>query len=248
DISPVVFIGGLGELRQVSEADGAITIGAGVSYTDAYAALATRIPALRPLLDRIGGDQVRNMGTIGGNIANGSPIGDTPPPLIALGASVTLRRGAARRTIALEDFFIDYGKQDRAPGEFVEAIHVPVPDAGTLFAVHKITKRRDEDITAVLGAFHLTITDGTVSSVRIAYGGMAATPKRAKSVEAALAGKPWTMETIEAAMAAYAQDFQPISDMRASADYRMMTAKNLLMRVFLESSGETATVSRHEAA
>ena len=248
DISPVVFIGGLDALRQVSETDDTITIGAGVSYTDAYAALATRIPALRPLLDRIGGDQVRNMGTIGGNIANGSPIGDTPPPLIALGASVTLRKGAARRTIALEDFFIDYGKQDRAPGEFVEAVHVPVPDAGELFAVHKITKRRDEDITAVLGAFLLTIESGTVTSACIAYGGMAATPKRAKSVEAALVGKTWTMETIEAAMTVYAQDFQPISDMRASADYRMMSARNLLMRVFLESSGETATVSRHEAA
>ena len=248
DISPVVFIGGLDELRQVSEADDVITIGAGVSYTDAYAALAGRIPALRPLLDRIGGDQVRNMGTIGGNIANGSPIGDTPPPLIALGAELTLRKGDARRTIKLEDFFIDYGKQDRAAGEFVEALHVPVPEDGMLFAVHKITKRRDEDITAVLGAFHLRIEGGSVVSARIAYGGMAAIPKRALAVEAKLVGQPWTVETVEAAMIAFESDYQPISDMRASGDYRMIVARNLLMRVFLESEGETAHVARYEVA
>ncbi|MCO6391853.1 xanthine dehydrogenase small subunit [Aliihoeflea aestuarii] len=248
DISPVVFIGGLDELRQVSEADDVITIGAGVSYTDAYAALAGRIPALRPLLDRIGGDQVRNMGTIGGNIANGSPIGDTPPPLIALGAELTLRKGDARRTIKLEDFFIDYGKQDRAAGEFVEALHVPVPEDGMLFAVHKITKRRDEDITAVLGAFHLRIEGGSVVSARIAYGGMAAIPKRALAVEAKLVGQPWTVETVEAAMMAFESDYQPISDMRASGDYRMIVARNLLMRVFLESEGETAHVARYEVA
>ena len=170
-----------------------------------------------PLFDRIGGEQVRNMGTIGGNIANGSPIGDTPPPLIALGATLTLRRGKKRRTIPLEDFFIAYGKQDRQPGEFVEAVHVPIPAKGSHFAVHKVTKRRDEDITATLGAFHLTLAkNGTVASIRIAYGGMAATPKRAKAVEAALLGKPWTEATVEAAMPAYDLDFTPLTDMRAT--------------------------------
>ncbi|MDJ1462827.1 xanthine dehydrogenase small subunit [Nitratireductor sp. GZWM139] len=249
DIAPVVFIGGLDGLQEIGEQDGVISIGAGVSYTGAFELLAKRIPQLGALIDRIGGEQVRNMGTIGGNIANGSPIGDTPPPLIALGATLTLRRGSARRTIPLEDFFIDYGKQDRAPGEFVEAVHVPVPDAASRFAVWKISKRRDEDITAVLGAFDLRIADGRVEAARIAYGGMAATPKRAKSVEAALTGKAWTQETVEAALSAYDGDFQPISDMRASADYRMMAAKNLLRRYFLESTGAGAVdLSRHEAA
>lgn len=249
DIAPVVFIGGLDGLQEIREQDGVISIGAGVSYTGAFELLAKRIPALGALIDRIGGEQVRNMGTIGGNIANGSPIGDTPPPLIALGATLTLRRGSARRTIPLEDFFIDYGKQDRAPGEFVEAVHVPVPDAASRFSVWKISKRRDEDITAVLGAFDLRIADGRVEAARIAYGGMAATPKRAKSVEAALTGKAWTQETVEAALSAYDGDFQPISDMRASADYRMMAAKNLLRRYFLESTGAGAVdLSRHEAA
>lgn len=251
EIAPVVFIGGLEELRSISEKDGTLTIGAGVSYSDAYALLASRIPAFGGLIDRIGGEQVRNMGTIGGNIANGSPIGDTPPPLIALGATLTLRKGNSRRTIPLEDFFIAYGKQDRQPGEFVEAVHVPLPGADTRFAVWKVSKRRDEDITTVLGAFALkTAADGTVASARIAYGGMAATPKRALAVETALTGKPWTMETVEQALPAYERDFAPITDMRASAEYRMLAAKNLLKRFFLEATeaGGPLHLTRYEAA
>ena len=251
DISPAVFIGSLDGLRTIFEAKGVITIGAGVTYTEAFSTLAKRIPAMGPLFDRIGGEQVRNMGTIGGNIANGSPIGDTPPPMIALGATVTLRRGKKRRTIPLEDFFIAYGKQDRQPGEFVEAVHVPIPAKGSHFAVHKVTKRRDEDITATLGAFHLTLAkNGTVASIRIAYGGMAATPKRAKAVEAALLGKPWTEATVEAAISAYDLDFTPLTDMRATAEYRQLAAKNLLRRFFAETSSTKAplTVTRHEAA
>ncbi|WP_309084719.1 xanthine dehydrogenase small subunit [Chelativorans sp.] len=251
EIAPVVFIGGLEELRTIAENDGTITIGAGVSYSEAFEALAPRVPALGRLIDRIGGDQIRNMGTIGGNIANGSPIGDTPPPLIALGATLTLRKGNTRRTIPLEDFFIAYGKQDRQPGEFVEAVHVPLPDPDTRFAAWKITKRRDEDITAVLGAFAVKMAaDGTVASARIAYGGMAATPKRAKAVEAELLGRPWTEATIENALSAYGQDFTPISDMRASAEYRMLAARNLLRRFFLETSGHSGPlqVERGEAA
>jgi xanthine dehydrogenase small subunit len=251
DISPAIFVGGLDELKTISVADGVIRIGAGVTYTEAFATLARHIPPLGPLFDRIGGDQVRNMGTIGGNIANGSPIGDTPPPFIALGARLILRKGKKRRTILLEDFFIAYGKQDRQPGEFVEAVEVPVPAKGTHFAVYKITKRRDEDITATLGAFHLQLgKDGRVAAICIAYGGMAATPKRARAVEAALLGKPWTEATVAAAIDAYAQDFTPLTDMRASAEYRALAGRNLLMRFFAETSGTKAPlqVSRQAAA
>ncbi|WP_395450140.1 xanthine dehydrogenase small subunit [Aminobacter sp. UC22_36] len=250
-ISPAVFIANIDGLHQLEENKGVISIGAGVTYTEAFETLSKRIPALGPLIDRIGGEQVRNMGTIGGNIANGSPIGDTPPPLIALGATLTLRKGKVRRTISLQDFFIAYGKQDRAPGEFVEAVHVPVPNKGEHFAVHKITKRRDEDITATLGAFWLKLAkDGTVDQVRIAYGGMAATPKRASMVEAALVGQPWTEATVEAAMAKYAEDFTPLTDMRATAEYRALAAKNLLLRFYMETTGTKAPlqVSRYEAA
>lgn len=239
DISPVIFIGHLNELRTISEENGVISIGAGVTYTEAFSVLAKRIPALGNLINRIGGEQVRNMGTIGGNIANGSPIGDTPPPLIALDATLTLRKGAERRTIALQDFFIAYGKQDRQPGEFVEAVHVPLPLAGSQFAIHKISKRFEEDITATLGAFHLALdVQGNVASIRIAYGGMAATPKRALNVEAALLGKPWNEASVEAALEAYALDYQPLSDMRATADYRLLVAKNLLRRFYAETQGE----------
>ena len=250
-IGPAVFIGHLDELKRVTEAEGVLTIGAGVTYTEAFAFLGERIPALGRLIDRIGGDQVRNMGTVGGNIANGSPIGDMAPPLIALGATLILRQGDDRRTIPLEDFFIAYREQDRRPGEFVEAVRVPVPEPSALFAVHKVTKRRDEDITAVLGAFHLRLDDeGRVASIRIAYGGMAGTPKRATAVESRLAGARWDSETVEAALDTYAEDFTPLSDMRASADYRMLVARNLLRRFFLETTGTKRPfqISRFEVA
>jgi xanthine dehydrogenase small subunit len=164
---------------------------------------------------------------------------------------LTLRKGKSRRTIPLEEFFIDYGKQDRQPGEFVEAVHVPLPAPESRFEIYKVTKRRDEDITATLGAFHLTLdASGNVENIRIAYGGMAATPKRPRSVESALVGKPWTRATVDAALEAYEKDFTPLTDMRASADYRMLASKNLLVRFFLETSGRTAPVQvgRYEAA
>ena len=146
---------------------------------------------------------------------------------------------------------IAYGKQDRQPGEFVESVQVPVPAKGTKFAVYKVTKRRDEDITATLGAFYLTLAkDGTVADIRIAYGGMAPTPKRAIAVEKALIGKTWGEATVEAAMAEYASDFTPIADMRASAEYRALAARNLLLRFYIETTGTKAPfqVSRSEAA
>jgi xanthine dehydrogenase small subunit len=251
DISPVVFIAALDELKAMSVKDGVVSIGAGVTYSEAIETLSQHIPALGPLINRIGGQQVRNMGTIGGNIANGSPIGDTPPALIALNSTLTLRKGSVRRTIRLEDYFIAYGKQDRQPGEFVESVHVPVPAAAEKFAVYKVTKRRDEDITATLGAFRMALaTDGTVAEICIAYGGMAATPKRAFAVEKALVGQPWTEATVEAAMEKYAEDYTPLTDMRATADYRALVAKNLLLRFFMEttSSDAPAQVSRYEAA
>ena len=251
DVSPAVFIGGLAGLRTMTQRDGEIEIGAGVTYSEALSTLSRHIPALGRLVERIGGEQVRNMGTIGGNIANGSPIGDTPPPLIVLGARLTLRKGKQSRTIPLEDYFIAYGKQDRQPGEFVEKVTVPLPAASERFAIYKVSKRRDEDITAALGAFLLQLADdGTVAKVRIAYGGMAATPKRAAAVEKALIGRPWTEETVAAAMAEYASDFQPLTDMRASAEYRSMAARNLLLRFHAETTGAKGPtqVSRSEAA
>ncbi len=247
-IGPVIFIGHLQELRRVVDTETGVEIFAGVSYSDAFPLIETRFPHLNELWNRIAGEQIRNMGTIGGNIANGSPIGDTPPPFIALGATLRLRRGSERRDIALEDYFLAYGKQDRQPGEFVESITLPVLPEGEHFATYKISKRRDEDISALCGALRVAVGgDGMVSLARIAYGGMAGTPKRASAVEAALLGKPWTLESVEAALPAFAIDYQPLSDMRASAEYRLLTAQNLLKRFFLETQGQSARLTREVA-
>ncbi|MGL3604996.1 xanthine dehydrogenase small subunit [Rhizobium sp. G187] len=244
-LDPVIFINHLEDLQKISVTPDGITIGAGVSYSSALTVLRTEIPAFGRLIERIGGQQVRNMGTIGGNIANGSPIGDSPPALIALSATVTLRSASGTRTLPLEDFFIDYGKQDRQPGEFVESMLVPRPKTSSHVAVYKISKRRDEDISALCGAFHLERdAGGVVTHIRIAFGGMAATPKRARSVEAALYGKPFNQATVEAARDAFDLDYKPLTDWRATAEYRQLTAKNLLTRFFLEVSGTPQELQR----
>ena len=247
-IGPVIFINHLQELKRIAENDSEVRFYAGVSYSEALPVIAANFPDLGELWGRIAGEQIRNMGTIGGNIANGSPIGDTPPPFIVLGAKLSLRKGEHRREIKLEDYFLSYGKQDRQPGEFVESVTIPLLPAGEKFAVYKISKRREEDISALCGAFRVFVSDtGTVGMARIAFGGMAATPKRAKAVEAALAGKPWTQATIDAAMAVLGEDYQPISDMRASADYRLLTARNLVQRFFLDSTGQGQRLRREVA-
>jgi len=242
DISPVVFLGHLDELRQLDVTDGVIRIGAGVSYTDSRAAMAADYPHLGAFWDRIAGWQIRNMGTIGGNVANGSPIGDTPPVLIALGAVITLRKGGDRRTMPVEEFFVDYGKQDIEEGEFLESIDVPRPKSGELHAAYKISKRRDEDISSVCAAFNVTVQDGKITAARIAFGGMAATPKRAASVEAALVGADWSEETVMNAAACLGEDFSPLTDWRASSEYRLQVSKNLFRRFWLEQQGGDAPV------
>ncbi len=237
-----LMIGHLDALRAITEADDALHIGALASYEDARAPLLAHFPHLARYWERIAGWQVRAMGTLGGNIANGSPIGDTPPPFIALGATLVLRAGDNRREIALEEFFLDYGKQDLRPGEFVEAIRLPKPCPGTLHAAYKLSKRRDEDITAVACGIALHVEGGTITEARLAFGGMAATPKRAAQAEAALTGQPFTEASLRAAADALPQDFTPLSDMRASAAYRMRAAQNLLARFWLEAQGQPATL------
>lgn len=236
DISPAIFVGHLDELKRISVDDGGITLGAGVTYSECEQVIAEHHPHLRDYWKRIGGWQVRNMGTVGGNIANGSPIGDTPPVLIALGAEVTLRKGETRRTIPLESFFLDYGKQDREPGDFVEEIRMPHRGPNTLTAAYKISKRRDEDISSVCAGISITLDEQTVVAARLAFGGMAATPKRASAAESALVGNAWSEHTVRRAMAALQDDFTPISDWRASAVYRGKVAANLLLRFYRETT------------
>ncbi len=240
DLAPVAFLNQCDELKGIVDDSETIRIGAMTSLTDVMPMMAERHPSFAEMIRRYGSVQVRNAATIGGNIANGSPIGDSPPALIALGATLHLRRGAERRSLPLEDFFLEYGKQDRAAGEFVEAISIPVQDDN--LKCYKISKRFDQDISAVCGCFNIAVVDGVVADARIAFGGMAGTPKRAATVEATLIGAAWTHETVAAAASAFDQDFAPLSDMRASAAYRLDVAKGLLQRCFLESKGHSAHV------
>ena len=238
----VIFIGDIAELDALVEDEDGLTVGAGVRYADTHAAFARLHPDLGELVRRIGGLQVRNAGTIGGNIANGSPIGDGPPVLIALGASLTLRSAAGRRTIPLEDYFIAYGRQDLRAGEFVERVAVPRPGANDLVLVGKLSRRFDSDISAVCGAFRLTMDGDVVASARLAFGGMAATPRSAPACEAALAGRVLSPETITAAAAALREDFTPLNDVRGSAKYRLQAAGGLLWRLWYRHLGEPASV------
>lgn len=238
NLLPTVFVHRLEEMQQIEITDGGIRIGAGVTVARVRGAMVDRYADFAEMLRRYGSVQVRNSATIGGNIANGSPIGDNPPSLIALGAMLTLRRGNERREILLEDFYISYGKQDRQAGEFVESVFIPnQPDN---IAVYKISKRFDQDISALCGAINIVVEGGVVNSARIAFGGMAAIPQRASNVEAALVGQVWNEATIENAAAALAQDYTPIDDVRGSAEYRLRTAKNLLVRYFHESTNPLA--------
>jgi xanthine dehydrogenase small subunit len=245
DLAPVCFLNNVGDMKGIVSENETIRIGAMTTLTDFGAFVADRHPSLAEMIRRYGSVQVRNAATVGGNIANGSPIGDSPPALIALGATLHLRRGDVRRSLPLEDFFLDYGKQDRAPGEFVEAVSFPVqPDR---LRVYKLSKRFDQDISAVCGAFSVTVEDGIVTAARIAFGGMAGIPKRAAYVEAALLGNPWTAGTVTAAKGAFAEDFIPLTDMRASSAYRLETAGNMLLRYFHEMSGRKVSVLEVEA-
>jgi xanthine dehydrogenase small subunit len=220
-------------------------LGAAVTYAEAEPSLAGIDPDLAELLRRIGSKQVRATGTIGGNIANGSPIGDTPPALIALGAALELRKGDASRNMPLEDFFLAYGKQDRAPGEIVASIAIPKLERNEAFRCYKITKRFDQDISSVLGAFKFTLKGRKVAQARIAYGGMAATPKRARKTEAAVNAlsldDPSGWST---AADLLADDFQPVDDHRAGAAYRREAAHSLLVKALTEIAGEATVNTR----
>jgi xanthine dehydrogenase small subunit len=240
DLGPIAFLNRVRDLQRIDITDTEIRVGAGVTLTDLGEAIRPHHPDFAELIRRYGSVQVRNAATVGGNIANGSPIGDSPPALIALGALLHLRHGDNRRSLPLEDFFVGYGKQDRRPGEFVEAVSFPrQPDR---LRCYKLSKRFDQDISAVCGCFVIRVENGTVAEARIAFGGMAGTPKRAAHVEAALTGRPWTEATVHAADDAWVQDFTPLSDMRASAAYRLTAARNMLMRNFVEDQGAPARV------
>jgi xanthine dehydrogenase small subunit len=238
ELDTVIYTGRVAELNQLEVSASHIEIGAAVTLTDAMHVIIAHYPDLDELFTRFASPPIRNAATLGGNIANGSPIGDSMPALMVAGASLVLRRGRSRREVDLDSFYIDYQVKDLRPSEFVETIRIPLPGEGVVLRSHKLSKRFDQDISAVCSAYRLELDGGKVLSFRMACGGLSATIKRAPYCEQAVLGKPWNEETIKGAMQALAKDFTPISDMRASADYRMRAAQNLLRRFFLETRGE----------
>lgn len=236
-----IFTQNVVEMRHIEDRPDSLTIGAAATYTESLPFIEAAWPSFATLVRRIGSRQIRNVGTIGGNIGNASPIGDTPPCLIALDATLQLQGPNGPREIVLEDYFLDYRKTDLAADEVIAAVQVPKLDESQVFRTYKISKRYDQDISAVIGAFRLTIENDVVREARIAFGGMAATPKRAAACEVALIGKTWTEETARKAGTLIAEDFAPIDDHRASAAYRVRVASNLFVRLFRDLAGQDVT-------
>lgn len=238
-IDNLVYVGNVEELTTIEETESNIIIGSALPYSKFIDTLHHYYPDLGEMIERIGSKQVRNTGTLGGNIGNASPIGDMPPALIALGATMTLHANGAERTILVEDFFVDYKKTVLKESEFIKSVQIPKPTADQTLKLYKISKRIDDDISAVLAAFFIEQKDDKVVNVRLAFGGMAAIPKRGKFAEAALQGNSLSQSTINQAKSELAKDFQPMSDVRASEKYRITVAQNLIEKCYLELQSKT---------
>ena len=244
ELGDIIYLGHVDALKNIAVAGGMLDIGAAVTLEDAYKALASYYPdELNEMWQRFASLPIRNAGTLGGNVANGSPIGDSMPWMIALGSQVVLKSAAGERVLALEDLYLAYQKKDMQPGEFVQSLRVPLPQDGVRFRTYKLAKRFDQDISAVCAAFAFSFDGDIVRTARIAFGGMAATPKRAGATEALLTGKPWSEDNLAAAMAMLALDYAPLSDMRASSAYRMKAAQNLLRRFWFETRPDAPLAS-----
>jgi xanthine dehydrogenase small subunit len=237
DLGDIVYLGRVAELHTLTEAAGWLRIGAAVPLEDAWARIARHWPPLTELWRRFAGPPVRHAGTLGGNLANGSPIGDSAPALMALGARLVLRCGPAERSVPLDAFYLDYMKNQLAPGEFVAYVEVPLPDPSRdqRLRAYKISKRFDCDISALCAGLMIELDGDTVRDARFCYGGMAATVRRAHGAEAAVRGQRWDRAAVDAAIVALAADFTPLTDLRASAAYRRLVAGNLLRRFWLET-------------
>ena len=237
DLDTLIYIGEVEELKRLEVTDDHIEVGAAVTLTDAHATIGERFADMGEIYRRFASPPIRNAATLVGNVANGSPIGDSMPGLIALGATLVLRRGEATRELPLDEFYLAYQKTALVPGEFVERVRIPLEPADRQFRTYKIAKRFDQDISAVCGAFSMRLDDGRAHQVRVCFGGMAAIPQRAVNCEEALEGQSWDESTIVAGMSAMDSDYTPIDDMRSSAEYRSLVARNLLRKFYLETSG-----------
>ena len=242
----VVYTGNIAELQECSASGETLEIGAAVPYSDCVDLLVEEYPGLREIFRRFGSQQVRNLGTLAGNIGSASPCGDMLPFLIVVGAALVLRSGNQTRIEGVGSFLVGYRKTSLRPGEFIERVIIPKAKPGYLLQAYKVSKRLDDDISSSCAAFHVRIEDGVIRDAGIAYGGMADIAKRASHCEGALVGQAWNQATIDEAMRALEDDFTPISDFRASANYRMQASKNLLQRLFLECNDSAPGLSvRH---
>lgn len=248
DLPDIVYLGDIAELAAIQSFDGGgLRIGATVTVGAAWAALEALHPQLAEQARRFASPPIRNSATLCGNVANGSPIGDSMPALMALGAEVELRSSAGVRRVALEQFYLGYQKKDLQPGELVAAVIVPRQASGLVLGSYKISKRIDQDISAVCATFAVVVERGKVLSARLAYGGMAAVPARARNAEVVLERDGWNEAAIAAAIAALGTDFRPLNDMRASEAYRSRTAGNLLRRFYLENTAAPPVALRTNA-
>jgi xanthine dehydrogenase small subunit len=235
NLDVVIYIGNVVGLDESSIDESCLDIGAVVSLTDAMSLIIEQYPTLEELFVRFASPPIRNAATLGGNIVNGSPIGDSMPALMVLGTELVLNAGGKRRIIALDDFYLAYQQTDLKPGEFLERIRIPLPADDEQVQSYKVSKRFDQDISSVCAAFRLRLQDGKVAEIGVAYGGMAATPARALQCEQSLLGEEWSEASISIAMNALDKDFSPITDMRSSAGYRQQVSANLLQRFYLET-------------
>jgi xanthine dehydrogenase small subunit len=235
DLGALIYVCEVAEMKRIEVDDGQLYIGAAASLEDAWRTLVSHWPSLEGLWLRFASPPIRHAGTMGGNVANGSPIGDSAPVLMALDAHIVLRKGERTRTMPLREFYVDYMKNCLEAGEFVQGLTVPLPQPQWQVRAYKISKRFDCDISAVCAALAVRVEGGKVAGVRFAFGGMAATVRHAQLAEAAVLGKPWNEAAVKAAQQALDEDFTPLTDMRASADYRRQVARNLLQRFWLET-------------
>jgi xanthine dehydrogenase small subunit len=241
ELGELIYIGNVAELRQITISETHIAIGAAASLEDAWRALANEWPSLRDVWLRFASLPIRLVGTMGGNVANGSPIGDSAPVLMALGANIVLRHGTRVREMPLQGFYLDYMKNQLQPGEFVQALTVPRKGKrAQQVQVYKISKRFDCDISSVCAALAIELDGEQIAAVRLAFGGMAAVVRRAAGAEAALLGQTWNEVNLQKAQTALVTDFAPLSDMRASSAYRLQVAQNLLRRFWLQTRPQMA--------
>jgi xanthine dehydrogenase small subunit len=232
----VIALQAVEELRQVTTRADAIEIGGAVTYSEMLPHLDRHFPSFGALVRRIGSRQIRNLGTIAGNLATASPIGDSIPCLLALDASVKLMSRAGERVLPAESFITGYRKTALAAGEVIAAVRIPFLAPGQRFSVYKLSKRFDQDISTVIAAFRLERPGGKVQELRAAYGGMAARPMRASALETAVKGRPWEPAWLPDAETLLARDFTPIGDHRGGAAYRLRAAAGLLRRFQFETS------------